>query len=158
RVDNERAVADFREVQLPRLAVGNLDDGETQAAENFEVRPRVAANLADLAHEKHRYLDAALHQRPRHDEAVAAVVAAAAQHGHVTVAQIAVHRLHGRDRLAAGVFHENQRRDADLLDRPAIGFAHLGGIQYTHRSVVFQLSAVSYQLSVISFSSLTVDT
>ena len=41
---------------------------------------RVAAHVGDAADQEHRHVDAALQQRARDDEAVAAVVAAAAQH------------------------------------------------------------------------------
>ena len=43
-------------------------------------------------------VDAALQQRPRDDEAVAAVVAAAAEDGDLALRQVAVHRLHRRHR------------------------------------------------------------
>src|SRR5439155_14385676 len=105
---------------------------EAKAAQNLEVRARVAAHLGDASDQKHRHADAALHQCPRDHEPVAAVVAAAAEHGDVALAEIAVHRLHGGDRLAAGVLHQDERRDADFLDRPAIGFAHLCRVEYTH--------------------------
>ena len=133
RVDDQRAVADLGEVQLPRLAVGDLDDGEAEAAEDLEVDARVAAHVGDAADQEHRHVDAALQQRARDDEAVAAVVAAAAEHGDLPLEQIAVHRLHRRHHLAAGVLHQHERRDADVVDRAAIGFAHLGGVQDTHR-------------------------
>ena len=99
--------------------------------------------------QKHRDVDAALRQRPRDDEAVAAVVAAAAQHGDLPLEQIAVHRLHRGDRLAAGVLHQDERRDADVVDRPAIGLAHLGGVQYAHQEPY----AGSSRLSAISADS-----
>ena len=85
RVDDQRAVADLGEVQLPRLAVGDLDDGDAEPAEDLEVDPRVAAHVGDAADEEHRHVDAALHQRPRDHEAVAAVVAAPAQHGDLPI-------------------------------------------------------------------------
>ena len=94
---------------------------------------RVAADVGDAADQEHRHVDAALHQRARDDEAVAAVVAAAAQHGDLPLEQVAVDRLHRRDHLPAGVLHQHERRDADLLDRPAIGLAHLRGVQDSHR-------------------------
>ena len=80
RVDDQVALGDLAEVQLPLLRVGDLHDGEADAAEDLEVDARVAADVADAAEQEHRRLDAALRQRPRDDEAVAAVVAAAAQH------------------------------------------------------------------------------
>ena len=70
-----------REVQLPRLAVGDLDDGEAEPAEDLEVRPRVARTSATRPIRNTDDVDAALQQRARDDEAVAAVVAAAAEHG-----------------------------------------------------------------------------
>ena len=60
RVDDQRAVADLGEVQLPGLAVGDLDDGQAEAAENLEVDAGVAAHVGDAADEEHRDVDAAL--------------------------------------------------------------------------------------------------
>ena len=74
-----------------------------------------------------------LHEGARDHEPVAAVVAPAAEDGHAALEQVAVHRLHGGDHLAARVLHEHERRDADLLDRPPIGLTHLGGIQDPHQ-------------------------
>ncbi len=123
---------DFRKVQLPRLAVGDLDDGDAEPAEDLEIRARVAAHVGDASHEEHRHVDAALQERAGDDEAVAAVVAAAAQDGDLPLEEIAVHGFHRRHDLASGVLHEDERRDADLIDRPAIGLAHLRGVQYSH--------------------------
>ena len=50
-------------------------------------------------------------QRARDDEAVAAVVAAAAQHGDLPLEQVGVDRLHRRHHLPAGVFHQDERRE-----------------------------------------------
>src|SRR6266511_4179226 len=108
-------------MQLPRLAVRDLYHGDAEPAENFEVDAGIAANLRDAAQQEDRHVAAALHQRARDDEPVAAVVAAAAQHGDLAIHEIAVHRLHGRHRLPAGILHEDERRNADLFDRPAIG-------------------------------------
>jgi len=119
-------------VQLPRLTVGDLDDGHAEAAEDLEVHPGVAAHIGDAAEQEHRDVDAALHQRARDDEAIATVVAAAAQHADLAFEQVGVHRLDRGDRLTSRVFHEHERRDADVVDGALIGFAHLGGIQYAH--------------------------
>ena len=132
-IHDESAVADFREVKLPRLAVGDLDHGHAEPAENVEVRPGVAADLGDLADQKDQDVDVALQQRTRHHEAVAAVVAAPAEDRHLPFQQIAVHGLHGRNHLPSGVLHEHERGNTDLLDRPAIGLAHLSGGQDSHR-------------------------
>ena len=42
RVDDQVALGDFGEVEIPGLLVGNLDDRQSEAAENLEVQPRVA--------------------------------------------------------------------------------------------------------------------
>ena len=74
-------------------------------------------------------VDAALQQRARDDETVAAVVAAAAQDGHLALGEIAVDGFDRRHDLPAGVLHQHERRNADLFDRPAVGFAHLCRVQ-----------------------------
>src|SRR5437763_863534 len=80
------------------------------------------------------------------------VVAAAAQHADLAFEQVGVHRLHRGDRLTSRVFHEHERRDADVVDGALIGFAHLGGIQYAHLVAIgYQLSAISYRLSAIGY-------
>src|SRR5262245_4791643 len=121
-------------MQLPGLAVGDLDDGEPQAAKDFKVDARIPTHLGNEADEKYRDLDAALDQRACHDESVATVVAAAAQDGHASLEQLAVDGFDCRHHLPAGVFHQHQRRNANLFNRPAIGLAHLRGIQHAHES------------------------
>ncbi len=71
-------------------------------------------------------------QRPGDDEPVAAVVAAPAQDGDLALDQVAVDRLDRRDHLATRVFHQHQRRDADVFDGPAVGFPHLCRVQNAH--------------------------
>src|SRR4029078_13457131 len=41
-------------------------------------------------------------------------------------------RLHGGDRLAARVLHQHDRRNADVIDRPAIRFPHLLSVEHAH--------------------------
>ena len=41
--------------------------------------------------------------------------------------------FHRGDDLAAGILHQHQRRNADVLDRAAIGFAHLRRVEDSHR-------------------------
>ena len=120
-------------MQLPGLAVADFDDGHAEASENLEVDSGVAAHIGHAAHQKDRDADAALHQRPGDDKPVAAVVAVAAEHRHLPLEQLAVHGFHRGHDLAAGVFHEHERGDADLADRPPIGLAHLCGVQDAHR-------------------------
>ena len=93
--------------------------------------PRTSRERAD--HE-HRRVDAALQQRPRDHEAVAAVVAAAAQDGDAAVELRLVGRLHRRHHLAAGVLHQHERRNADVFDREAVGLAHLRGVEDSHQA------------------------
>src|SRR5437773_10214390 len=116
------------------ISAGGSTRGSLGAA-SVTVRPASMAGpigLGESADEEHRHVHAALYERARDDEAVAPVVAAAAEDGHLALGEIAVHRLHGRDGLPAGVLHEDERRDADVVDRAAIGLPHLRRIQYTH--------------------------
>ena len=132
RIDDEIAARELREVQLPFLGVGDLDDRHADAAEDLEVRARVAAHFSDAAKQEHRGLDAALHQRARDDEAVAAVVAAAADDADAARSEIVERRLHRRHRLPPGILHQHDRGDADVLDRTAIRFAHLFRVEHSH--------------------------
>ena len=132
RVDDQRAATDLGEVEFPGLAVGNLDDGQAEPSENLEVDAGVAADLGHQTDQEDRSLDATLDQRSRHHEAIAAVVAADAQDGYAAFGEVVVHRFHGGYDLTAGIFHEHERRNADLFNRLPIGFAHLCGIQDAH--------------------------
>ena len=131
RVDDQIALGDFGEVQLPLLRVGDLDDGHADAAEHLEVDARVAAHLGDAAEQEDRSLDAALHQRARDHEAVAAVVAAAAQHADAAgrrassnAASIAATAW--RPAFSISTIDGN----ADVFDRAAIGLPHLLGVEH----------------------------
>ena len=68
-------------MELPFLRVGDLDDRHADAAEHFEIDARVPLHLRDAAQQEDHRLDAALGQRAGDDKSVAAVVAAAAEHG-----------------------------------------------------------------------------
>jgi hypothetical protein len=131
-VDDQVAFGDLAEMQLPLLRRRDFDDGETDTAQNLEVDPGVAPHVADAAEQEHRRRDAALGQRPRDHEAVAAVVAAAAQHADLAGDEILERRFHRRDRLPPGVLHQHDRWQADVVDRLAIGLAHLLRIQNSH--------------------------
>ena len=120
-------------MQLPLLRAGDLDDSEADPAEDFEIDPGVAADLGHAAEKKDTHVDATLNERPRDDEAVAAVVAPSAQDANLAGRQIVVRRLHRRHRLTAGVFHQHDRWDADLFCRPSIGIAHLSCVEHTHQ-------------------------
>ena len=119
-------------MQFPALLVGDLDDRQAEPSEDLEVGARVTLDLGDAADQEHRHRRAALQQRARHDEAVAAVVAAPAEDGDAAVEQVVEERLHRRHDLPAGVLHQHERRDADVLDGAAIGFAHLLGVEDSH--------------------------
>ena len=81
-VDDQRTLEISEKCSSQRLLVGDLDDGHAEAAQDVEVGARVAADVGDRADDEHRGVDAALQQRARDDEAVAAVVAAPAEHRH----------------------------------------------------------------------------
>jgi hypothetical protein len=83
----------------------------------------------------HRYIHggvrAAQEQVARDDEAVAPVVARAADDDGARVGGVAVEQLADEDvgRAAAGVLHEHQARHAARLDRVLVEGAHLGARQ-----------------------------
>ncbi len=119
-------------VQLPVLGGPDLDHVEPEAAENVEIQPRVAADAGCVPEEVDLDVDAGLPEHARHDEPVAAVVAAAGEHRHARLGQPVERGFHGRHHLPAGVLHQHRRRHADVLDGPAVGFAHLVAVHYAH--------------------------
>ena len=62
-------------------------------------------------------------QMPRDHEAVAAVIAGAAQDQRRLLLRVQTHQQFGA--AAAGVLHEHDAGNAELLDRPAVEFANL---------------------------------
>jgi len=122
-------------VQLPFPRVRDLCHHHPDAPEHLEVRPRVAADLGDAAKQEHRGVDAALHERPRDHEVVAAVAAPTADDGDTTRRQVLERGLHGRHGLTSGILHQHDRRNSDVLDRAAIRLAHLFGIEHSHGRV-----------------------
>jgi hypothetical protein len=132
RVDDEVALRDLGEVQLPGLLVVDLDDGESEVPEHLEVGARVAADAAERPDDEDRGVDAALQQRAGDDEAVAAVVARAAQHGHGALGQVVEDGLHRGHHLASRVLHQHDAGDPDLLDGATVGVAHLRAGQDSH--------------------------
>ena len=132
RVDHQTAAAHLRRVQLPRLLVGHLHGVHAQPPQDVQVQPRVAGDVGHRAEDEHRHVHAALGQGARHHEAVAAVVAAAAQHRDAAVEQILVVGLERRHHLAAGVLHQHDRRQAQVVDGLPVGFAHLRGVEDSH--------------------------
>ena len=119
-------------MQLPGLFVVDLDDGDAETAQDVEVGAGVAANVRHGADDEDGALDATLQERARHDEAVAPVVAAAAEHGDAALEALLIARLDRRDDLASGILHQDERRDADLFNGVAIGLAHLRGVEDSH--------------------------
>jgi hypothetical protein len=142
RVNDEIAGGDFREVQLPGLRVGDLDDGDADAAEDLEVDARVAPRLRDAAEQEDERFDAALGERARDDEAVAAVVAAAAENVNGDAREFVDRRLYGGDGLAARVLHQHHGRNPDLVDRLPIGLAHLLRVEHPHRRLLLTILRV----------------
>src|SRR4051794_13086838 len=133
-------------MQLPLLGVGDLDHRQADAAEHFQVGTRVSLDLGDAAQQEDQHVHAALDQGAGDDEAVAAVVAAAAEHADAALRQVLERRFHRGDRLAPGILHQHDRRNADFLDRPAIGVPHLSCVQHPH-----QQSSVSLVLDCGQF-------
>jgi len=80
-VDDQRTLRDFREVQLPRLFVRDLDHRNPEVAEDVQIESCVAPNVCYRPDHENGRIDASLQQRPGDNEAIAAVVAAATQHG-----------------------------------------------------------------------------
>ena len=132
-VHDEIARADRRRVPIPVGLVRDLDDRQRQGAQALEVGAGVAFDVGGAAEEEHRDVDVPLPQRPGHDQAVPAVVAAPAEHRHAPAGEVAERGVDGGDHLQAGVLHQEQRRDADLLDRAPIGLAHLFRGEDPHR-------------------------
>jgi len=120
---------------LGRGVVGQLGvtrNGHAESAENIEIGARIAAHVGQHANHEDGRLDAVLEQRPRDDEAVATVVTATAENGDAAIQLRLVRGFDGGDDLPAGVLHQDERRNADLVDGVAIGFSHLRGGQDSH--------------------------
>src|SRR5437763_676883 len=94
----------------------------------------VAADALGVAGQQDAHVAAAIAQSPRDDEAVAPVVALAADDRHRPVGVQALDLAGDR---GPRVLHELHAGDAALLDRPAVGLAHLLGdgqrLQPAHR-------------------------
>jgi hypothetical protein len=93
----------------------------------------VTADVGHAAEQKDDPFDAALRERACDDEAVAAVVAAPAEDADAARGQVLERGLHRRDGLPPRVLHQDERRNADVLDRLAIGFTHLVGVEDAHQ-------------------------
>ncbi len=113
-------------------AVADLDDLAAELFVDREMQGRLAALAGPTFREQHAGMKAALAEPPRADEAVAAVVSGAAHHGHLGMRRGDHGHLVGDG--AAGVLHEQRRRQTDLVDRVAIEPAHLGGGDEAHRA------------------------
>jgi hypothetical protein len=92
----------------------------------------ILAHVRQRREHEDRHLDAPLAQHARDDEPVAAVVAPAREDGDAAAVQIVERRGHGGHNLAAGVLHQHDGGDADLVDRPPIRLSHLLGCQDAH--------------------------
>src|SRR5262245_15927921 len=123
-------------MELPGLAVGHFRDGQPEAAQNVQIDSRIAAHVGDAAEQKDRHIDAPLPEGACDDEAVTAVVAAAAQYTDAASEHVAVDRLDCGNDLPAGILHQHDGRNPDLVYGPPIGFAHLRGIQNAHTNLV----------------------
>ena len=112
-------------MQFPHARVGDLDDIEAELGEDVQVDACVTLDVRSLPEEEHADVDPALSQGPRDDEAVAPVVAPAGQHRHAHRVELVERGFDRADDLAPRVLHQHHRRDADVLDRAAIGLLHL---------------------------------
>jgi len=95
-------------MQLPGGGIGNLHHIQLQGAQHAEVDAGVAPHVGGHAEQIHRHRDAALRQRTRDNEPVAAVVTLPAQDGHVQSRQILEGGFHRRHDLPAGILHQHQ--------------------------------------------------
>jgi hypothetical protein len=82
-VDDHVGRRHLRTVQFPRLRVGQFDNRNAEPADDVEVDSGVAADVGQSADHVDGGVDAALLEGARDDEAVAAVVAGAAQNRHL---------------------------------------------------------------------------
>ena len=87
-----------------------------------------------MADDEHRHVKAALLQRAANDESIATVIAFAADDRNTALGEIGIQGFDRGNDLAAGILHQHQRRDADVLDGPSIGFPHLVGVKNAHLS------------------------
>ena len=87
---------------------------------------------ADAAEQEHRRFDAALHRACARRRSRRRRCCRGRRARRRWLAQVLERRLHRRHRLAAGVLHQHDRRDADVVDRPAIGLAHLLSVEHAH--------------------------
>jgi hypothetical protein len=112
RVDHDAGALQHRGIERPGLLAG----------EPLEVRARVALQLLRVGGGQHAHDAPQAPQQARGDVAVAAVVAAAADDDDRPVGG----HLGGQLReTAAGALHQLDARHAAVLDRPAVGLAHL---------------------------------
>ena len=70
----------------------------------------------------------------RDNETIAAVVPLPAHHRDAALGKIGIQGFERGDDLAAGVLHQDQRGETNVLDGAAIGLAHLLRVQDAHRS------------------------
>ena len=133
RVDDQVAIRQCGGVELPLLRVGDLDDRHADATEHFEVGAGVAAERPPTLPSRKTAVSTPrctsvrattnpsppLFPRPQTTPTLARP-------------EILERGLHRRNRLAAGVLHQHNRGNADVLDRLAIGFPHLFGVEHAH--------------------------
>jgi len=112
---------------------GDIRDGDVPVIpDDLQVDPGVARDPVGAADDVDVGGDPAQEQVPGNHEAVAAVVAPAADHAdveRVEFFELLLQDLHDGN---AGVFHEGGAGDADLRHGAAIHFTHLRGCQQFH--------------------------
>ena len=133
RIDHEVGRCDRGPASVPPRGGGGLVHGEAELPGDGEVGARVAPELLGPGEQNDRDGRPPLRQHAGDDESVAPVAAAPAQDGHAPAIPLREPRFDRAGHGTTGVLHEDDRRNADLVDRAAVGIAHLGGIENAHR-------------------------
>src|SRR6185295_4914833 len=127
RVDGDVGLAERSDQRLEPVPERDLDDEPADPDERVVVREAIRGRLRQVAREPRLDPRPAREQVPGDDEAVAAVVARPADDEDPLAARGSVEELtlDHVGRPAAGVLHQDEARDAALVDRERVEGAHL---------------------------------
>ena len=117
-----------------QVGVGeDLGHRDSQVGQDIQVDPGVTAHLLPLTQEQHDHRDAGVRQVAGHHKPVAAVVAPPGHHCHFPLGgrKFPPENLEGGP---PGIFHEDQGRDAEVLNGPAVQLPHLS-CRYEHHDL-----------------------
>ena len=124
RVHDEAAGPQPSPVRIPAVVVEHLRDGNAGLPCPVQIDAGVAGHLGRPREQEPGHVPAAPPHQPGRHPAVAAVVPAATENRRR--ARPARHvRLDGGDDLFPGTLHQVQRRNPMVVDRAALGVAHL---------------------------------